>query len=91
MFGHLLDFSPRGWGRVWLWTTLGTLFCIAAAIYVDSFNFSAFDTATLHRAIAVDVLLPCFWRRRCFSFSPPSCATWQLPTTTSASLPRRTA
>lgn len=60
MFGHLLDFSPRGWGRVWLWTVLGTLFCIAAAIYVDSYNFSVFDTATLQRAIAVDVLLPLF-------------------------------
>jgi diguanylate cyclase len=58
MFGHLLDFSPRGWGRVWLWTALGTLFCIAAAVYVDSFNFAAFDAATRQRALIVDVLLP---------------------------------
>lgn len=58
MFGHLLDFSPRGWGRVWLWTGLGTLFCVAAALYVDSFNFSSLDAAALERAIVTDVLLP---------------------------------
>ena len=58
MFGHLLDFSPRGWGRVWLWTGLGTLFCVAVALCVDSFSFSTFDAAALERALLTDVLLP---------------------------------
>lgn len=54
----LLDFSPRGWGRVWLWTLLGTAFCVGVVLYVDSFNFSAMDDAERLRAILTDLLLP---------------------------------
>jgi len=53
-----LDFSPLGWGRVLLWTTLGTLGCVAAALFVDSFNFPNLAPEALRRAIAIDVLLP---------------------------------
>lgn len=35
----VIDFSKRGWGRVALWTSLGTLFCIAAAFLFDSYSF----------------------------------------------------
>jgi diguanylate cyclase len=55
---QIFDFSPRGWGRVWLWTILGTVLCIAVALYVDSFNFPTLDDAGRFRAIAVDILLP---------------------------------
>lgn len=53
-----MDFSPRGWGRVILWTVLGTLVCVTVALYVDSFNFPHMDRAQLMRAILVDVFLP---------------------------------
>jgi len=53
-----LDFSPTGWGRVILWTVLGTLGCIAVAVFVDSFNFANLNPDELRRAIAVDVLVP---------------------------------
>jgi len=33
------DFSRRGWGRVVLWTILGTLACVAASFLLDSFSF----------------------------------------------------
>ena len=54
----MLDFSPSGWGRVWLWTVLGTLFCVTVALYVDSFNFPTMTDEQLTRAILVNVLLP---------------------------------
>lgn len=54
----MLDFSPRGWGRVWLWTTLGTLFCVAVVLYVDSFNFPTMTGGERLRAIIVDLALP---------------------------------
>ncbi len=54
----MLDFSPRGWGRVILWTTLGTLGCIAVALYVDSFNFMMLNEEQRTRAILTDMLLP---------------------------------
>ena len=34
-----IDLSPTGWGRVALVTIAGTAFFIAAAFFVDSFNF----------------------------------------------------
>lgn len=55
---QMLDFSPRGWGRVWLWTLLGTLLCIAVALSVDSFNFHALDSDRLLRAVLIDVFVP---------------------------------
>lgn len=53
-----MDFSPSGRGRVILWTVLGTLGCIFAALFVDSFNFHNLDPDSLRWAIALDVLLP---------------------------------
>ena len=53
-----LDLSPESWGRVILSTVFGTAVCIAAAVYVDSFNFAAMDDARRLRAILTDVLLP---------------------------------
>jgi diguanylate cyclase len=54
----LLDFSPRGWGRVIGLTVLGTLLCIALAIYVDSFGFAAMTDAQRSRALLTDIFLP---------------------------------
>lgn len=54
----LLDFSARGWGRVILWTVLGTAFCVAMALYVDSFNFPRLTEEELARAILIDIFLP---------------------------------
>jgi diguanylate cyclase (GGDEF)-like protein len=56
--GGPLDFSPRGWGRVMLWTVLGTLVCVTAALYVDSFNFERLSREDLTRAVLVDIFLP---------------------------------
>ncbi|MBZ9936619.1 GGDEF domain-containing protein [Mesorhizobium sp. BR1-1-16] len=52
------DFTRTGWSRVIIVTIVGTFICIAAALFVDSFNFSGFDETQLARAIAVDILLP---------------------------------
>jgi diguanylate cyclase len=56
--GGPLDFSPRGWGRVILWTVLGTLLCVIVALYVDSYNFPRLSREDLVRAILVDIFLP---------------------------------
>ena len=53
-----LDLSPEGWGRVILSTVLGTAVCVAAALYVDSFNFTGMSESERLRAIITDVLLP---------------------------------
>lgn len=53
-----MDFSPRGMSRVYLWTILGTAACIAAALFVDSFNFPNLSEQARLRAILVDILLP---------------------------------
>ena len=53
-----LDLSPESWGRVILSTVFGTAVCVAAAVYVDSFNFGAMDQSARVRAILTDVLLP---------------------------------
>ncbi len=53
-----MDFSPTGWGRVILWTALGTIACIAVALFVDSFNFPSLDPDQLARAIATDIIVP---------------------------------
>ena len=52
------DFSPRSWGRVWLWTLLGTLLCVSVALYVDSFNFNTLTESARLRAIAMNIILP---------------------------------
>ncbi len=53
-----LDLSPQSWGRVIAFTVAGTLICVTAALYVDSFNFAAMDTPSRIRAMATDILLP---------------------------------
>jgi diguanylate cyclase len=53
-----LDLSPESWGRVIVYTVLGTLVCVAAAVYVDSFNFETYDDAHRTRAIIIDIALP---------------------------------
>ena len=53
-----MDLSPTGKGRVYLWTALGTLGCIAVALLVDSFNFHNLDAQALRWSIAIDILLP---------------------------------
>jgi diguanylate cyclase len=52
------DLSAEGWGRVVLSTLLGTAACVAAAVYVDSYNFASLDEAGRFRAILTDILLP---------------------------------
>ncbi len=37
----VIDFSRTGWGRVVLWTTLGTLFCVAVSFVLDSYSFES--------------------------------------------------
>jgi diguanylate cyclase len=53
-----LDLSAEGWGRVIVYTVLGTLVCVATALYVDSFNFGIYDDTAKMRAIVVDIVLP---------------------------------
>lgn len=53
-----LDLSAEGWGRVIAYTVLGTFVCVAAALYVDSFNFAHYSDAERTRAILVDIALP---------------------------------
>jgi diguanylate cyclase len=54
----MIDLSVRSKARVWLGTLAGTLLCIGAALFVDSFNFPNLSPAALRRAITVDILLP---------------------------------
>jgi diguanylate cyclase len=56
--GGVLDLSPIGRGRVYLWTALGTLGCMAVALAIDSFNFPNLTQPQLLRAIAMNTLLP---------------------------------
>jgi diguanylate cyclase (GGDEF)-like protein len=56
----LLDFSPRGWGRVILWTAALTTVFIAIVLYVDSFNFMRLPEQERNTAILLDFLLPLF-------------------------------
>ena len=56
--GGVLDFSPIGMGRVYLWTVIGTLGCAAVALGIDSFNFHNLTQPQLLRAIAMNTLLP---------------------------------
>jgi diguanylate cyclase (GGDEF)-like protein len=53
-----LDFSPTGWGRVFFWTALGALGCVAVALFVDSFNFHNLGPNDLRWSIMLDVLVP---------------------------------
>lgn len=53
-----LDLSPLGKGRIYLVTVVVTLLCVAAALFIDSFNFDAMAPDRLARAILIDLLLP---------------------------------
>lgn len=53
-----MDFSPTGWGRVFLWTALGAAGCIAVSLFVDSFNFHSLAPDDLRWSIMLDVLVP---------------------------------
>jgi len=53
-----VDFSPAGKGRVYLWTALGTLGCVAVALLVDSFNFHNLNADALRWSIVIDVVVP---------------------------------
>lgn len=52
------DLSPTSRGRVVALTTFGTIFCVAVALFVDSFNFPSFDDAARLRAIMTDIGVP---------------------------------
>ena len=56
--GGALDLSPIGKGRVYLWTVIGTLGCMAVALSIDSFNFPNLTAPQLQRAIAMNTLIP---------------------------------
>ena len=57
--GGIMDFSARGWGRVAVWTVVGTLTCIAVALGADIyFNFHTYDDDMRFRAIITDIGLP---------------------------------
>jgi diguanylate cyclase (GGDEF)-like protein len=58
MVRRLLDFSARGWARVILVTVVGTLGCVAVALYVDSFSFMTMPPAERLRPILINILLP---------------------------------
>ncbi|HZY69000.1 MAG TPA: GGDEF domain-containing protein [Devosia sp.] len=53
-----LDLSAESWGRVIVYTVLGTLVCVVAALYVDSFNFAHYSDEERTRAIIIDIALP---------------------------------
>jgi diguanylate cyclase len=53
-----IDLSPEGWGRVIVITAAGTLVCVLAALFVDSFNFGSYDEAQRLRAILTDIFVP---------------------------------
>jgi diguanylate cyclase len=53
-----LDLSPESKARVILTTVAGTAICVAAAVYVDSFNFSLYDDAARLRSLLTDIFLP---------------------------------
>lgn len=57
---NALDWSPTGRARVFAITFVGVLFCVAAALFVDSFNFRNLSSAELQRAISVNILVPTF-------------------------------
>ena len=53
-----IDLSPEGWGRVIVNTIAGTVVCVIAALFVDSFNFGSYDEPQRLRAILTDIFVP---------------------------------
>ncbi len=56
--GWHLDWSRRGWLRVYAITLFGTLACIAIVVAVDLETLMAADGAARTRGLLVDILLP---------------------------------
>lgn len=54
----MIDLSVRSRVRVWAGTVFGTLFCVGAAILVDSPNFPGFTASELTKALTINILLP---------------------------------
>lgn len=50
--------TVRSKAGMYLWTVLGTLGCVVAALYIDSFNFMNLSLVERNRAIVFDVLVP---------------------------------
>ena len=65
MFGKRFDLSARGWGRVILFSCLGTLVCILVSFTIDSFSFDTgtwrWGSAPWNNAIIPLVLAPPFF------------------------------
>lgn len=55
-----IDVSAESWGRVVVIALAGTVVCVVATLFVDSFNFDGMDRSRLIQAMAVDILLPTF-------------------------------
>ncbi|WP_287087448.1 hypothetical protein [Mesorhizobium sp.] len=72
-----IDFSPTSWGRVVAVTVVGTAVCIAAAFFVDSFNFPYLSPEALWRAKLTDLLLPLVLAGSFLSFLMWKCVSWQ--------------
>ncbi|TPI12023.1 GGDEF domain-containing protein [Mesorhizobium sp. B4-1-3] len=53
-----IDLSPTSWGRIVVVTVAGTAFFIAAAFFVDSFNFPSLSPQALLWAKLTDLFLP---------------------------------
>lgn len=53
-----MDLSPQSKSRTYLATTAGTLLCICAALFFDSFNWPAMTPDVRTRAILLDIFLP---------------------------------
>lgn len=53
-----IDLSPTSWGRVIAVTIAGTAVCIAAAFFVDSYNFASLSPEALRWAKLTDFFLP---------------------------------
>jgi diguanylate cyclase len=56
----MLDLSATSRARVIVGSAAGIVLCVAAALFVDSFNFPTLSPEALRRSILVDVLLPAF-------------------------------
>jgi len=63
-----IDLSPTSWGRVIAVTVAGTAICIAAAFFVDSYNFPSLSPEALRWAQLTDLLLPLVLGGSFFSF-----------------------
>lgn len=56
--GRQAFWAATGWARVIAATTLGTLFCVLAAVAVDSVNFDGMTPEEMRWSVFIDVALP---------------------------------